>query len=701
MRHAHRPTPAPETLLRKLAAERILVLDGAMGTMIQAMKLDEEGYRGARFDAWNREVRGNNDLLEPEPARRHPRNPLAYYKRRRRHRLDQHVLVDRRSRRPTTACRTSPTSSTARARGWRARRRTRPRSEDGRPRFVAGALGPTNRTASISPDVANPGYRAVTFDELRQAYGEQVRGLLDGGADLLLIETIFDTLNAKAAIYAIAEQCEARGVDVPVMISGTITDRSGRLLSGQTPEAFWNSVRHAAPVSVGLNCALGAEQMRAHIAEHGAGLRHADLRLSERRPAERVRPLPRKPARTWRGISASSPTTGLVNIVGGCCGTTPEHIARDRRGGARQGAARSVPELDAAPAAVGPRAVHARAGNPVRQRRRAHQRHRLGQVPQADHGRRLRRGARDRARAGRERRADHRRQHGRGPARFGRGDEDLPQSDRGRARHRPRAGDGRFLEILGDRGRPEVHPGQAGGELDLAQGGRGRIHQARADRAPLRRGGGGDGVRRAGPGRHRRAQGRDLRARLRHPGRTRSASRREDIIFDPNIFAVATGIEEHNGYGVAFIEARAPDPQATCRTSTSRAACRTCRSRSAATSACARRCTRCSSITPSRPAWTWASSTPARWRSTTTSIRSCARPARTWCSTAGRTRPSGCWRIAQTIPRRRARSTRRPISPGANGRWRSGCRMRSSTASPTSSSRTPRRRGKPPTGRCR
>ncbi len=140
-------------------------------------------------------------------------------------------------------------------------------NEDGSKRFVAGALGPTNRTASISPDVSDPGFRAITFDQLREAYAEQVRGLLDGGADLLLIETIFDTLNAKAAIHAILDETEARGVAVPVMISGTITDLSGRLLSGQTPAAFWNSVRHAAPFSVGLNCALGAKEMRAHIAE--------------------------------------------------------------------------------------------------------------------------------------------------------------------------------------------------------------------------------------------------------------------------------------------------------------------------------------------------------------------------------------------------------------------------------------------------
>ena len=146
---------------------------------------------------------------------------------------------------------------------------TRVSAEDGKPRFVAGAIGPTNRTASISPDVSNPGFRAVTFDDLRTAYGEQINGLLDGGADLLLVETIFDTLNAKAALYAIAEITEERGIDVPVMISGTITDKSGRLLSGQLPEAFWNSVRHARPITIGFNCALGAEDLRAHIADIG------------------------------------------------------------------------------------------------------------------------------------------------------------------------------------------------------------------------------------------------------------------------------------------------------------------------------------------------------------------------------------------------------------------------------------------------
>src|SRR5579862_1291060 len=257
-----------ETTLRRLAAERILVLDGAMGTMIQALRLDEEAFRGARFDAWNREVRGNNDLLvltRPDAIRA---IHLAYF------------------RAGADIASTNTFSSTRIAQadygmaeiayelnleGARlAREAARlAQNEDGRQRFVAGAIGPTNRTASISPDVLNPSFRSVTFDALRTAYTEQVRGLLDGGVDALLIETIFDTLNAKAAIFAIAEEFDARGLAVPVMISGTITDRSGRLLAGQTPEAFWNSVAHAAPLSVGFNCAFGAKDMRAHVAELG------------------------------------------------------------------------------------------------------------------------------------------------------------------------------------------------------------------------------------------------------------------------------------------------------------------------------------------------------------------------------------------------------------------------------------------------
>jgi 5-methyltetrahydrofolate--homocysteine methyltransferase len=317
-------TSATELLLRRLASERILVLDGAMGTMIQALGLDEEGYRGARFDAWNREVRGNNDLLTlSQPAKIRDIH-LAYF------RAGADIVS------------TNTFSSTRIAQadygmagivhelnreGARLAREAadRAQEEDGRPRFVAGAIGPTNRTASISPDVSNPGFRAITFDELREAYAEQVEGLIEGGADLLLVETIFDTLNAKAAIAAIREVTARRGRTLPVMISATITDRSGRLLSGQTPAAFWNSVRHAAPFSVGLNCALGAGEMRAHIAEIA---RVADTLVCAYPNAG----LPNEfggydegPA-LMGSLLGEFAQAGLVNIVGGCCGTTPDHI---------------------------------------------------------------------------------------------------------------------------------------------------------------------------------------------------------------------------------------------------------------------------------------------------------------------------------------------------------------------------------------
>src|SRR5204863_1248981 len=217
-------------------------------------------------------------------------------------------------------------------------------NEDGRQRFVAGAMGPTNRTASLSPDVNRPGFRAISFDELKIAYAEQARGLLDGGVDLLLIETIFDTLNAKAALYALAELCEERGIRVPIMISGTITDRSGRTLSGQTPEAFWNSVRHAAPFSVGLNCALGAKEMRAHIAElsrvadtlvcayPNAGLPN-EFGLYDESPE------------FMAGLLEEFASAGLVNIVGGCCGTTPAHI-RAIADAVKDKAPRKIPEIE-------------------------------------------------------------------------------------------------------------------------------------------------------------------------------------------------------------------------------------------------------------------------------------------------------------------------------------------------------------------
>src|SRR6188508_1810353 len=319
------PVSPKRTALIAAARERILVLDGAMGTMIQDLQFDEAAFRGERFADFHRDVRGNNDLLiltQPKAIE------------------DIHADYLR-SGADIVATNTFSSTSIAQAdydlsgiayemnlEGARLARNAaiRVTAEDGKPRFVAGAIGPTNRTASISPDVSNPGYRAVTFDDLRTAYGEQINGLLDGGADLLLVETIFDTLNAKAALYAISEITEERGIDVPVMISGTITDKSGRLLSGQLPEAFWNSVRHAKPITIGFNCALGAEDLRAHIADIGrvadtlvcaypnAGLPNEFGQYDE---------TPEYMAR----LVGEFARDGLVNIVGGCCGTTPDHIA--------------------------------------------------------------------------------------------------------------------------------------------------------------------------------------------------------------------------------------------------------------------------------------------------------------------------------------------------------------------------------------
>ncbi|WP_315837299.1 methionine synthase [Bradyrhizobium prioriisuperbiae] len=314
-----------ETRLRKLASERILVLDGAMGTMIQALEFDEAAFRSERFKDFHRDVRGNNDLLiltQPDAIQ----TIHAQYLR-----AGADIVATNTFSSTSIAQADYEMSDLAYELNLQGAKLARAAAdivsaEDGKPRFVAGALGPTNRTASISPDVSNPGYRAVTFDDLRIAYSEQINGLLDGGADLLLVETIFDTLNAKAALYAVAEICEARGIHVPVMISGTITDKSGRLLSGQLPEAFWYSVRHADPVTIGFNCALGAEDLRAHIDDIGrvadtlvcaypnAGLPNEFGQYDES---------PEYMARLVGEFAQS----GLVNIVGGCCGTTPDHIA--------------------------------------------------------------------------------------------------------------------------------------------------------------------------------------------------------------------------------------------------------------------------------------------------------------------------------------------------------------------------------------
>src|SRR5262245_34080750 len=254
--------PDRTALLDTLLRRRILILDGAMGTMIQGYRLSEADYRGSRFHDHSHDLKGNNDLLtltQPQIIREIHDQYLA---------AGADVIATNTFNSTSIAQADYHLQSAVADLNREAARIARAAADayaardPHRPRFVAGALGPTNRTASISPDVNDPGFRNVSFDELVASYREAVDGLIDGGVDLLLLETIFDTLNAKAAIFAIEEAFEARGLRLPLMISGTITDASGRTLSGQTPEAFWNSVRHARPLMVGLNCALGAKLMR-------------------------------------------------------------------------------------------------------------------------------------------------------------------------------------------------------------------------------------------------------------------------------------------------------------------------------------------------------------------------------------------------------------------------------------------------------
>jgi 5-methyltetrahydrofolate--homocysteine methyltransferase len=322
--------------IQECLRERILVIDGAMGTMIQRHKLEEKDYRGERFKDWPSDIRGNNDLLsltQPQIIEGIHREYLEAgadiietntFNSQRISMADYHMEDLSYELNVASARIASKAAADYTARN------------PAKPRFVAGAIGPMSKTLSLSPDVNNPGFRAVSFDDVAGAYYDQVKGLVDGGVDVLLIETIFDTLNAKAAIYAIKKyfrdaQTAARNgasavpAELPILISGTITDASGRTLSGQTLEAFYVSVMHARPLSIGLNCALGAQDMRSHIEElsqiaacytsayPNAGLPNAMGEYDE------------QPDQTAHFIEEWA-ANGWVNIVGGCCGTTPDHI---------------------------------------------------------------------------------------------------------------------------------------------------------------------------------------------------------------------------------------------------------------------------------------------------------------------------------------------------------------------------------------
>ena len=312
--------------LPDILRQRLVILDGAMGTMIQRFKLTEEQYRGQRFKDFHRDVKGNNELLSltrPDVIRDIHEQYLA----------SGADMVETNTFGATTIAQADyDMADLAYEMNLQSARLARAAcdkySTPDKPRYVAGALGPTPKTASISPDVNDPGARNVNFEQLRAAYLEQTLALIEGGSDVLLVETIFDTLNAKAALFAIDEAFEQTGERLPIMISGTVTDASGRVLSGQTVTAFWYSVRHAQPLSIGLNCALGAALMKPYIQElakvapdtfiscyPNAGLPNpmSDTGFDE---------TPDVTSRLVREFAAE----GLVNIVGGCCGTTPEHI---------------------------------------------------------------------------------------------------------------------------------------------------------------------------------------------------------------------------------------------------------------------------------------------------------------------------------------------------------------------------------------
>jgi 5-methyltetrahydrofolate--homocysteine methyltransferase len=311
------------TAIEKQLQDHILVLDGAMGTMIQRYPLEEVDFRGERFASHASSLKGNNDLLNIT-------RPDIIFEIHKEYLAAGADIIETNTFSGTTIAQADYHLEDAvydiNFQGAKLARDAADLFTD-KPRFVAGSIGPTNRTASISPDVNNPGYRAVSFDELKTAYKEQIEALMDGGVDVLLIETVFDTLNAKAALFAANEVFENRKIALPIMISGTITDRSGRTLSGQTPEAFLISLQHVKLLSIGLNCALGSELMEPYLAvlsdkspfavsaHPNAGLPNAFGQYDE--TAEIM------------GLKVESFfKKGLVNIIGGCCGTTPEHIAK-------------------------------------------------------------------------------------------------------------------------------------------------------------------------------------------------------------------------------------------------------------------------------------------------------------------------------------------------------------------------------------
>lgn len=309
------------TNINEILKERILVLDGAMGTMLQRNQFEEADFRGTRFQDFPYPLKGNNDLLsitQPEAVKAVHR---AYFE------AGADIVETNTFSGTTIGMADYHMEDLVYELNYQSAKIAREVADEfaDKPRFVAGSIGPTNRTASMSPDVNDPGYRAVTFDDLKIAYRQQVEALMDGGVDLLLVETIFDTLNAKAALFAIEEVKEERHSDIPVMVSGTITDASGRTLSGQTVEAFLISISHIPLLSVGFNCALGADQLKPYLKRLG---QHTQLNISAHPNAGLPNAFGQydQTPEEMQALIRDYLKENLVNIIGGCCGTTPEHI---------------------------------------------------------------------------------------------------------------------------------------------------------------------------------------------------------------------------------------------------------------------------------------------------------------------------------------------------------------------------------------
>ena len=318
-------TESAKSSIHQAIKERILVLDGAMGTMLQRNKFEEEDFRGERFKDFPHPLKGNNDLLsitQPEAVKEVHR---LYFE------AGADIVETNTFSGTTIGMADYNMEDLVYELNYQSAKIAREVADEftsknpERPRFVAGSIGPTNRTASMSPDVNDPGYRAVTFDDLRIAYKQQVEALIDGGSDVLLVETIFDTLNAKAALFAIEEVKEERNLDIPIMVSGTITDASGRTLSGQTVEAFLISIQHIPLLSIGFNCALGADQLKPYLKRLA---HHTQLNISAHPNAG----LPNafgeydQTPREMQALIREYLQDNLINIIGGCCGTTPDHI---------------------------------------------------------------------------------------------------------------------------------------------------------------------------------------------------------------------------------------------------------------------------------------------------------------------------------------------------------------------------------------